>query len=309
MAEEIAATETPSPNSSPESTDQPSATEQVIPVVDASEGVEVETDWGAVATQEDEELDVPAKEVLQPDTTTPATEETTPAAKVTPAPGSEVAPAAATTTETPTTPSPAAEAPKAPAPPTAEQLEARKKASEEADKVNTAKLVELYKLTDEEASQVQTDPEAVLPQFAARIHKAVLTSLVHSMGQILPHQIRAVSTQVTNENSMREEFFGRWPELKGHDKQVLEAGEIFRRLNGTATKAEAIERIGAIVLAGMGKTVAPPSATTTTPAATPKTPAKTGFRPAGATGAKPAAPAVDNEWAELANEFAASDNM
>ena len=299
------ATETSS--SSPESTTTTPSVEPEKPVVDASEGTEVDTDWGAVATQGDEDLDVPAKEVTQPDVGEPAAKAETPTE---PVPGSEAAPATVKATETPATPPPAEEPAKAPAQPTAEELESRKKAFEEQERVNTAKLVELYKLTDEEASQVQTDPEAVLPQFAARIHQAVLKSLVYSVGQMLPHQIRAVSTQVSSENSMKDEFYARWPELKGHDQQIIEAGQIFRKLNGTATKAEAIERIGAIVLAGMGKTVAPASAATTAAPAKPAAAPRQSFMPAGSqSGARPAAPAVDNEWAGLAEEFIAHDNQ
>ena len=269
----------------------------------AVEGAEPTVDWAAETDLGDEnENATPAK---------PAAAPATPAAPAKPAEVAPAAPAAAVPApavgaepakpaDKPTAPV-AAQPPAKPAEVAAETPEA-KAAREVAEKAEEEKLfnglVEYYKLPDDMAVKLATEPELVLPHLAARVHQAVSRQAMQVLAQQLPRQIMAVMQFQQKESESKSAFYRAWPQLAPHEEQVLKAGEMFRRMNPTATAEEAIQAIGRIVVASLNLAPPPVSGAAAAPAA-----AAPAFTPTGASGSRSAAPAVEeNEFAKLAME-------
>lgn len=211
------------------------------------------------------------------------------------------------------TPAPAvtAPAPVAAAAPvkTPEQLTAERTAAVEAERVESEKqfngLVEYYKLSDDLAMKASTEPELVLPLIAAKLHQTIARNLVQTIQNVLPQVVQGVQINQGKEVEAKNAFYGRWPNLVGREKEVIQVGTMFRQINPTATAQEAIERIGKTVCeafgidAGAGAAVA--SVTAPKPAAPVFTPS------GGGSGARSAAPTADNLYAKLADELLLED--
>jgi hypothetical protein len=167
-----------------------------------------------------------------------------------------------------------------------------------------ARLQERYKLPDEVAVKMQTEPEVVLPELLAQVHMQVMQETVQEMMKVLPSIMHNTQASQQAEAKADETFFSAWPGLKGHKQQVLQVGALFRAANPKATTDEAVERIGQMTALAMGLDVAavkgnaapPPPTTPATPPAAPRRPAGQGS--VGGT----RLPASDNFFTALANE-------
>lgn len=271
------------------------------PSVDApvSDGV----DWTGISAPDHEEVVTTTDAPPAPAAATPASPvPATPAA--TAAPAVPVVPAVpatpAVTPATPATPQPAAAAPEVPGAPaqTPEQRQA------EEEKL-TSQLVEYYKFDEATAAQLQSEPELVLPKLAAQMHVAMMKGMVNMMTQFVPQIVATHTQRATREESSKNMFFAAYPDLKGYERQILEVGAMFRRMNPTASPEEAVQRIGETVRAALGLTKA---AVTTTPPAPPVRAPGSTFRPAG--GGLPAGPnqiTPDNPFTKLAEELSLDD--
>jgi hypothetical protein len=164
-----------------------------------------------------------------------------------------------------------------------------------------------YKIPDDWAAKLATEPELVLPQLAARLHQTVLEGVRNMLDKSVPQVVSGMLEFQRRELAAKDAFYTRWPTLKSYEKQVLQAGVLFSQLNPNATPEERIERIGKIVSESLGIAVAPtPGAPAGTPPATPPAPPPV-FKPAGAgaaAGGRP--PASDNEFAAIAEEMMTS---
>lgn len=136
-------------------------------------------------------------------------------------------------------------------------------------------LTKQYAFSEEEVLSLQTEPEKVLPQMAARLHMEVLDNVMQHVYQALPNVIQSHTQSSLREQKAQEEFFGAWPELRGAEQQVLQMGQMFRQMNPKATPQEAIQRIGEITMAALGKKRATAPAAETFPEPPPAP-----FRPA-----------------------------
>lgn len=212
------------------------------------------------------------------DEETPVTEEPAPTSPQTePAPTQET-PAVLEGQETPTAPA----IPPAPVA-TPEQLKEYK------EKFSAA-LESHYAFDEEQATALQVEPEKVLPKLAARLHMEVLDNVMQHVYSALPNVIQSYTEMSSREMKAQEEFYGAWPELKGHDQQVLQMGQMYRQMNPAATPQEAIQRIGEMTMAALGKKRAQAVAEQT-PAAPPAPP----YRPA-APGRVGAPPPAKTKW-------------
>ncbi len=136
--------------------------------------------------------------------------------------------------------------------PEAKQAREQKQA-EDAAKEHT-KLVEYYKLPDDQAARLATEPEVVLPELAARLHVAVQNGVQAWAARVVPQiMLHAREHEKANEES-KAAFYGRWPELQGKEEQVLQVGAMFRQMNPKATPEEALEKVGQLVCAALGIT-------------------------------------------------------
>lgn len=160
------------------------------------------------------------------------------------------------------------------------------------------RLSQAYALPADQATALLTEPETVLPKLAAKLHQDIMTNVLAVMQAHLPQAVETVTAQRIRESEAKQEFYSAWPELKGYEKQVLAAGAMFRQINPTAPKEQAVQAIGQLAMQALGLTravapTAPPPAPV--PQAVPFTPA--GGRSGGTPPPKPA-PTV---WDEMMN--------
>jgi len=279
-------------------------------------------DWNELSTGEDLGEDTPAiapaavpapaKPAAAPAPAKPAAAPAAPKPAAAPAPAAP-APAAPAVAPAPA-PAPAAAPVAAPVAETPEAKVVRETAERTAAAAGEKQLfdglVDYYKLPDDMAARLATEPEQVLPVLAARVHQAVVQGVQKMLGQELPRFLQNAKTFEETETKARDAFFLRWPSLshKEHGKQVLQVGALFRQLNPNATPDEAIERIGRVVHEALGLVIPAagpggPAAGAPVALAAPAAP----FKPAGGGGA-PAAPAPSsNEFEQIAGQLLEED--
>lgn len=193
---------------------------------------------------------------------------------------------------------------------TPEQKAAREQAERTAAEAEEKKLfdglVQYYNLPEELAAQLPTEPEKVLPVLAAKVHQAVARSVHQLMLQYeqrMPQMLNQIQKVQESESADRKAFYDAWPALVQYEKQVLQAGALYRQLNPSATREQAIAAIGRIVSESLGITAAPPPPGQ--PPVAPQPPAPpASFRPAGvgtAAGGQP--PASTNEFEAIAEDL------
>jgi len=168
-----------------------------------------------------------------------------------------------------------------------------------------AELLPQYALSEDDAAALLTTPEEVLPKMAAAVHVAVIKNVLAHLPQILPNLIQQIQQTTGQETKAADEFYAVNPDLK--DAQFTDAikiaGQAFRQLNPTADRATAIAQVGNMVRMSRGLPQLASKANDTPPAA----PRQVPFTPAqgGAQGNK--APADDNVFTKLADEFSFDD--
>lgn len=278
------ATPIPAIQTTPLETTQIPSGNETAPPADESEGASVET-WGELSEVE-EGGDEPAPQVPG---ASPASVETKVAAP---------ASTPATTTPSPTpAPTPAVE-PAAPAAPPPSDAERAAAASELLEK-RKQELMAHYKLPDDAALRIVSEPESVLPELLARVHMQVEAQMLNAMHHVVPIIMENVSQARTVEQKYRTAFFTAYPELAEHESEALHVGMMFRQINKTATQEEAIKAIGETTMAALGlRRAAPAVGEVVTPPSVP-------FRPAqpGAAGSAPVQ--STNVFTQMAEELLA----
>ena len=116
-----------------------------------------------------------------------------------------------------------------------------------------ASLEKAYEFSEDDATALQVEPEKVLPKLAAKLHLEVLDSVMQHVLTSLPDVIKRQTESSSLESRAKGEFFSAWPELAGHDEQVLQMGKMFRQLNPTADPQTAIQKIGEMTMVALGK--------------------------------------------------------
>lgn len=148
-------------------------------------------------------------------------------------------------------------------------------------------LTAYYAMDAQTAERLQTEPELVLPQLAARVHLEVLDAVLAQ----LPHRVNAMiqqrQTAQTRETEAEDSFFGAFPDLREHKDAVLRVGQMYRAANPKATKDEAVKAIGEFVRQSLGLTAPVPTAPPAIQQQKPFTPAVGGGN---------GAPAQASEW-------------
>lgn len=136
---------------------------------------------------------------------------------------------------------------------TPEQVAEQQRQWQEYQAQQVAQLEQFYAMGEDDALALATEPEKVLPKLAARLHMQVMQNVQAQMAQTMPNVMKTVQEATVRENKAKEEFFKAWPELRGNEQQVMQAGLLFRQMNPLASPQEAIEGIGRIVMAATGK--------------------------------------------------------
>ena len=169
------------------------------------------------------------------------------------------------------------------------------------------RLATSYQLSDEDAVEVLTNPEKVLPQYLAKLHHNVLKEALGLVMQALPQQVTQIQTHLKASQTAEDQFFTLWPQLKGYEEQILSAGQVLQKINPKVKGKDAMVAIGKIVTQSLGLPDVPvnsegtpsvaPVATPTISAPTPS-PAPT-FRPAGTHAVGAPVATNDNPFAML----------
>jgi len=237
----------------------------------ASGGSDVQTDWGDVSDMNEDggDVSVPA---AAPESTVQATPVATPEPVVAP-----VTPVAAEPVVAP----PQAQAEPVAQPTAPVDIAALRKDYE-------TQLVSHYGMDAETAQRLQTEPELVLPQLAARVHLEVLDAVMAQLPQRMTSMLTQFNESTARETEAEGTFFGAYPDLKGHKDAVIRVGQMYRAANPKATKEQAVKAIGDFVRQSLG--LLAPVASTVAPTA-PVNP----FTPAGGAGGGAAVPQL-SEW-------------
>lgn len=113
-----------------------------------------------------------------------------------------------------------------------------------------------YELTDEQAIQLATEPNKVLPRLAAQLQANILQQTVQTMTQMmqqfLPQYLEHFTSVRETTNKAEESFFSKWSELREHKDRVMEVGRIYRQMKPQATADDFIRDVGIQVWMGVG---------------------------------------------------------
>lgn len=172
------------------------------------------------------------------------------------------------------------------------------------------KVAEAYQVSEEDAGNLLTDPNKVLPQLAARLYtdiyqevsKNIFDTLAKSLPAFVRQQITATASVEKNETT----FYGTWPELKEHSKLVNDASALYQQLNANAPFEKFVKDVGTQVWLAVGlphaellnKLADKPAST---PAAAPLVTG--GLNPAPGSPASPAPTPSSNIFTELAEDI------
>jgi hypothetical protein len=140
------------------------------------------------------------------------------------------------------------ETPKQPLQQTDEQLAAAAAERQKARDTFVASLQDMYKLDEDTALKVMTEPETVLPQILANLHVTVLDAAVQGVMQQLPRAVQGVLESKQTVDAGKQAFFDKWPQLAAHEADVLRFGQVYRQLNPEASTEQFIEEVGAQVM-------------------------------------------------------------
>lgn len=165
----------------------------------------------------------------------------------------------------------------------------------QAERVYTDQLASMYQFDEDTALKLQTEPEKVLPQLAARLHLDVMKTVMAQVQGMIPQAIEATTRSTQRESSAKDMFYGAWPELRQYEAQVMQVGQMFRQMNPNADAQTAVQRIGELTMAALGMQRQPQQPRQES--AAPSVP----YRPGGAN--RPAAPAKQaNVWDDMISE-------
>lgn len=222
-------------------TEAPAAT---TPASDGDGGSDVNTDWGAMASDDDgggtDIGDAAGLDPAPPATQAPATPPAVPNASV--------------AAEQPQVQPPATQ-PQSPQEPAQVQQPAAAEQPVDIGKLRAdyeQQLVQHYQLLPEDAARLQTEPELVLPTLAARVHLEVLDAISAQ----IPHRVTAIVQNIMEttkrETAAKDDFYSAYPDLRAHEDAVLRVGAMFRAANPKASKELTIKTIGDFVRQSLG---------------------------------------------------------
>jgi hypothetical protein len=167
-----------------------------------------------------------------------------------------------------------------------------------------SKLEGIYKLSDDAAAQLLSEPEVVLPKMAAQLHMAVTEAVLQSVNNALPKVIQSIQQTETVEQKAQKIFNDANPDLVDpkYRDGIFKVGMMYRQMNPNATPEESARVIGNMVRTAYGLQAASAVPTSVAPAAPPApTPAPYVPSRGGGGGVTPAAPS--NVWAAMAQEI------
>lgn len=305
-------------------------------VTPAEEPEDGSINWDHISQEmelHDEDLTIPTPDILE----TPPPEEPV-AAEAAPTPLPVVEPPAPVVEEPaaetppvaePVTPEPQAVEPQLPTPEPTQpeavlpvQPEVQGPTPEQTAQLRTDYLnqvSQMYQLNQEQAGQMVTDPNAVLPQLAATLHVNILEQSLQAnremIQRMLPDYLGNFLTQREDTTSATEEFFSQWEELRPQKDRVMQLATVYRQTNPQATKEQFFRDVGMQSWMALGMDtgqlaakLAPQQPAPAAPAAPAAPQVPTGLLPANPGSSTPLPSSQPgNPFADLAEEFSRED--
>ena len=249
----------------------------------------------------EKEAEAPQPKPSEPEGKTPTPEPPVEA----PAPAPETPPVA----EAPAPETPAKEQAQPEQPPKQESVQLSDEQLQTMRQQYTDKLVQQYKLSDEDASNLVTDANSVLPNLAASLHANIVqemtTWMAQTMQSIVPQMMDQFTRQRESQQRGEEVFYGQWPELKDHADRVKQIATTYRQLNPSVQREQFVRDVGVQAWLALGLDAAKLAGKLTPAAAAPAARQKprppTPANPGGARDTSP--PPPENPFSALAREF------
>lgn len=133
-------------------------------------------------------------------------------------------------------------------------------------------LAPTFQLTPEQADELITDPNKVLPRVAAQVVATTYEAVMRTIGAQLPMMLETYNHGARLRDQVVDEFYDKFPDLKGHEAVVEQTAKAFRAVNPGATKEQAMQMVGSMVMVQLGlHAPSAPAAPTPTPAPAPVT--------------------------------------
>jgi hypothetical protein len=166
--------------------------------------------------------------------------------------------------------------------------------------VISALAADRFKLTPEEATALDTDAMAAIPQVMARVYYEATTTALIQMQNLVPKLVQQVLAAEKTSTEAESSFYGRFKSLDRakHHADVVQFANGFRQMNPKMSQDDLFAMVGAAVMAKHGVSSAPvPGPNGAAPVAQPMP-----FVPAAA-GAKVSMAAIPDPWAGLGQSF------
>lgn len=121
------------------------------------------------------------------------------------------------------------------------------------------KLLPLYKLSDQEVQDIQTNPGEAFPKLAAQLHYNVSMAMNAALQQLMPQAIASQLRMQTLKQSYETKFYDKWPALKAAvakdpktEEAINQSFEAFRATNPKATIDDLINKAGLLACISLG---------------------------------------------------------
>lgn len=121
--------------------------------------------------------------------------------------------------------------------------------------IYTQALAQHYSMSEDEAAEVLTSPEKVLPQLAAKVHLEVVQAVLGTLSQALPGVVMGVQSAQQQHSELIGKFFEAWPTLdrSADVGTVTELARVYRAQNPGASFDDMVKNVGAMAVVKLGK--------------------------------------------------------
>ncbi len=109
-------------------------------------------------------------------------------------------------------------------------------------------LEPVYVLSEEVAEELDTSPSTAIPKLAARLHMQVLTAAVTQVANMFPQLMQVETERKDVYKQSEERFFNEYPQLKGHERTVLQMAQAVHSMNPNATYEDIAPQVAAMAM-------------------------------------------------------------
>lgn len=107
-------------------------------------------------------------------------------------------------------------------------------------------------LTEDDARDLISEPEKVLPKMFARSYLDMYDSIMAGMAQQMPNQVQNLISAQKQAVTAESTFYDRWPQLKeAKGDTVMRTIQAYRQLNPEASLQQTVEEAGAMAMVAL----------------------------------------------------------